>query len=70
MNVADFIRAAESAGGRAVMPIVAMTAHAGDEFVAVCRQHGLNDYLAKPINREKLASATRLVLQQSGAASA
>ncbi|MDD4734681.1 MAG: ATP-binding protein [Kiritimatiellae bacterium] len=68
LTVADFVRADEASGGCSAIPIVAMTAHAGDEFIALCRRHGLNDYVAKPINREKLASAIRRGLRQPGAA--
>ena len=64
LTVADFLRAEEASGGRPATPIIAMTAHAGDEFIDVCRAHGLNDYVAKPISREKLAAAIRRGLRQ------
>ncbi len=49
------IRAWEAAGGRAPLPILAMTAHARDEDVAAIRAAGLDDVLTKPLSRAVLA---------------
>ncbi len=47
------------AGARARVPIVAMTANAmkGDE--EICLEAGMNAYLAKPIDRQKLSDSVR-----------
>ncbi|MGE4297127.1 MAG: ATP-binding protein [Desulfovibrionaceae bacterium] len=41
------------------IPIIAMTAHALDEFRDLCAESGMNDYLAKPISLHALDQALR-----------
>ncbi len=36
------------------IPIVALTANVMDEEIASCREAGMNDHLAKPIDRDLL----------------
>ena len=47
------------AGGSAysAIPIVALTANAMDEQIERCRMAGMNDHVAKPIDREQLLTA-------------
>ncbi|MFO7729028.1 MAG: response regulator [Desulfonatronovibrio sp.] len=38
------------------VPIIAMTAHSDKEDLEKCQDAGMNDYLAKPVNKQKLIS--------------
>jgi signal transduction histidine kinase/DNA-binding response OmpR family regulator len=38
------------------IPIIAMSANIGDKFVQLCLDHGMNDYLTKPVSIEILDS--------------
>ena len=49
------IRNREQAEGRARLPIIALSANVMPGFDAVCREAGMDDYLAKPIKEEDLA---------------
>lgn len=51
-NAARAIRALDRSDGKTV-PIVAMTANAFLEDIAKCRQAGMNDHLAKPLDMER-----------------
>jgi CheY-like chemotaxis protein len=46
----------ELEAGEARVPIVALTAHATDGAEQECRAAGMDDYLAKPLDRAKLAA--------------
>ena len=46
------IRALDRSDGKTV-PIVAMTANAFLEDIAKCRQAGMNDHLAKPLDMDR-----------------
>ena len=51
-NAARAIRALDRSDGKTV-PIVAMTANAFLEDIAKCRQAGMNDHLAKPLDMDR-----------------
>ena len=58
------IRAAEAAGGAPRTAIIALTANAFGEDREACLAAGMDDFLVKPLDRERLAD----VLTQSGRA--
>jgi two-component system sensor histidine kinase/response regulator len=45
------------------MPVIAMTAHAMKGDREGCLQAGMDDYVAKPINREELRQAIERVMK-------
>jgi CheY-like chemotaxis protein len=51
------IRRIEAADGRERIPIVALTAHAIQGTEQQCREAGMDDYLTKPLDRDRLADS-------------
>ncbi len=43
-------------GAAGAIPIIAMTAHPGDEYISRCMDAGMNRYLAKPLDAAELIS--------------
>lgn len=58
MDGLEATRAIRKRGGRlGVVPIIALTANAYPEDVRACRDAGMNDFIVKPIKKERLVSA-------------
>jgi CheY-like chemotaxis protein len=53
------IRAQEAERGAAPTPIIALTANAFDEDRDACRKAGMDGFLTKPLDRERLSDALR-----------
>ncbi|MDF1720024.1 MAG: ATP-binding protein [Minwuia sp.] len=59
------VRLLPGAVGR--IPIIAMTAHPGDEYLERCVDAGMNGYLAKPLDAEELLQLLRQRAAEGGA---
>jgi len=57
IEAAGRIRAAEQAGGMRATPIIALTADAFAENRDACLKAGMNGFLTKPLDRDRLAAA-------------
>ena len=55
---------------RAAVPIIAMTAHALKGNLETCLEAGMNDYVAKPIDPDRLFAALRRWIAQADPATA
>jgi CheY-like chemotaxis protein len=64
-EMAQQIRADENATGIPQIPIIAVTANALDGEKERCQAHGMNGYLAKPVEIEKLKSIIKSHLSVS-----
>lgn len=64
-EMAQQIRADENATGIPQIPIIAVTANALDGEKERCQAHGMNGYLAKPVEIEKLKSIIKSHLSDS-----
>jgi two-component system, sensor histidine kinase and response regulator len=65
LTVVRRVRERERTSGEHV-PVVAFTAHAGDEERERCLQAGMDGFVAKPISESDLAQALGRVLRRSG----
>jgi PAS domain S-box-containing protein len=67
LEAARRIRAAERAAGGRRTPIVALTANAFPEDREACLEAGMDNFLAKPLDRERLADAIAHISNRAGA---
>jgi two-component system sensor histidine kinase/response regulator len=49
--------------GYATTPIVALTANVSDEYRQLCRSHGMQGFVPKPVQAEELLAAMAKALQ-------
>ena len=66
MNGLEATAAIRQLPGYADVPIIAMTANAFEEDKRACLAAGMNDFLTKPVQPERLFSAMLTALEQSG----
>lgn len=64
------IRKLQSEGRVGAVPVVALTAHAVPDKIRACRDAGMEDHIAKPVNLQQLARAIRRALSGTSRATA
>jgi CheY-like chemotaxis protein len=62
LRLTELIREEERSGGRARVPIVAVTGHAVKGYREVCIEHGMDDYMTKPVRMDQLRSIVEGVI--------
>jgi CheY-like chemotaxis protein len=58
------IRSIESCSNRSHLPIIAMTAHSGEQIWGSCQAAGMDDYLPKPIQPDTLIQTIKRHVQR------
>ncbi|MCP5237521.1 MAG: response regulator [Zoogloeaceae bacterium] len=68
LTATSMIREAERSGARKRVPIVALTANALKDDRDACISAGMDDYLTKPVSRDRIAAALKRLLPEAATA--